>query len=106
MLVHSAEGWVMLTDKQRSTILPLWIAIVSFGAIWFLNENFWNAAIIAIFVGVSGWLDFGQRWLLRGTFGLAILAIAVSLIAPHIDQWMQWAQEARQTLVSLTGARP
>jgi hypothetical protein len=47
---------------------------------------------------VSCLLGLGQRWLFRGSFAIAIVAIAVALGAPSPDQWAQLFEDARQTL--------
>jgi hypothetical protein len=47
---------------------------------------------------VATWVGFGRRWLLRGSFATAIVAIAVALGAPSPDRWVQLFQDARQVL--------
>jgi len=51
-----------------------------------------------VFILGSCVLGLGQRWLLRGSFAIAIVAIAIALGAPTPDQWAQLLQDARRTL--------
>ncbi len=60
-----------LTEDERLVALSLWVGVVLFSA---------------------------RRWLLRGSFATAIVAIAVALGAPSPDRWVQLFQDARQVL--------
>ena len=84
-----------LTEQERQEALSFWAGLVSFVALFYLIGSFWKAGI---FVLGSCLLGLGQRWLFRGSFAIAILAIAVALGAPSPDQWTQLLQDARQTL--------
>jgi hypothetical protein len=67
-------------------------AVVLFAAILYLTGSFWKAILVSIFVLVASILGFGPR----GSFAIAILAIAVVLGAPSPDQWVQLWQDARR----------
>ena len=67
-------------------------AVVLFAAILYLTGSFWKAILVSIFVLVACILGLGPR----GSFAIAIVAIAVVLGAPNPDQWVQWCQEARR----------
>jgi O-antigen ligase len=71
------------------------VAVVLFSAILCLTGSFWKAILVGVFVLVSCVLGFGRRWLLGGSFAIAIVAIAVVLGAPSRDQWLQLWQDAR-----------
>jgi hypothetical protein len=92
-----------LTEEHRRTAVSIWAGLVSFVGIFYLTESFGSAAAVGIFVLVSCVLRFGQRWLLRGSFAIAIVAIAIWLGAPGPDQWVQLLQDARRTLVAGMG---
>jgi hypothetical protein len=65
----------------------------------YLTGSFWKTAAIGVFVSVSCVLRLGQWWLLRGSFAIAIVAIAVALSAPTADQWAaHLSLDARRTL--------
>jgi hypothetical protein len=85
----------MLTAEQRTQILPFWAALVSIAAIYFLTANAWKAVLIGAFVGGSAMLGYGTRWVLTGSFAIAVLAIAVTLGFPPPDQWLQLIEEVR-----------
>jgi hypothetical protein len=68
-------------------------AVVLFAAMLYLTGSFWKAILVGISVLVSGMLGLG----LRGSFAIAIVAIAVVLGAPSPDQWVHLWQDARQT---------
>jgi hypothetical protein len=67
-------------------------AVVLFAGILYLTGSFWKAILVSISVLVAGILGFGPR----GSFAIAIVAIAVVLGAPSPDQWVQLWQEARR----------
>ncbi len=67
-------------------------AVVLFAAILCLTGSFWKAILVSIFVLVACILGFGPR----GSFAIAIVAIAVVLGAPSPDQWVQLWQDARR----------
>ena len=89
---------VDLTEDERLLALSLWVGVVLFSAILYLTGSFWKATLIGTFVLISCVLGFGRRWLLRGSFAVAIVAIAVALGAPSPDQWSQLLQDARRAL--------
>jgi hypothetical protein len=94
----------MLTEEERRGILSLWAGLVSVVAIYFLIGSFWKAVLIGAFVGVSAALEYGARWLLKGSFAFAVLAIAVALGLPPPDQWLQLLYEAREAVLALRTA--
>jgi hypothetical protein len=87
-----------LTEDERMMALSLWVGVVLFSAILYLTGSYWKAILIGTFVLGSLALGFGRRWLLLGSFAIAIVAIAVALGAPSPDQWVQLFQDARQVL--------
>jgi hypothetical protein len=87
-----------LTEDERLLALSLWVGVVLFTAILYLTGSYWKAILIGVFVLISCLLGFGRRWLLRGSFAVAIVAIAVALGAPSPDQWSQLLQDARRAL--------
>ena len=91
-------GMIDLTEDERLQVLSLWVGLVMFSAILYLTGSFWKSILLGTFVFISCALGFGRRWLLRGSFAIAILAIAVALGAPSPDQWAQLLQDARRTL--------
>src|SRR5256885_17248422 len=100
VLLIRTKGWGMidLTEEERRVALSVWAGLVSFAALLYLTGSFWKAAVIGVFVLVSCVLGLGQRWLLRGSFAIAIVAIAIALGVPSPDQWAQLLQDARRTL--------
>ena len=89
---------VDLTEDERLLALSLWVGVVLFSAILYLTGSYSKAILIGLFVLISCLLGFGRRWLLRGSFAVAIVAIAVALGAPSPDQWSQLLQDARRAL--------
>jgi hypothetical protein len=88
-----------VSQDDRLAIVCVWNGLVVFLSLLFLTGAFFNAALIAIFVLVSCLLGFGQRWLLRGGFAVAVLAIAVLVGAiPHPDQWKDLFRDVRAFL--------
>jgi hypothetical protein len=87
-----------LTEDERLLALSLWVGVVLFSAILYLTGSYSKAILIGLFVLISCLLGFGRRWLLRGSFAVAIVAIAVALGAPSPDQWSQLLQDARRAL--------
>ena len=67
-------------------------AVVLFAAILLLTGSFLKAILVSISVLVVGILGFGPR----GSFAIAIVAIAVGLGAPSPDQWVQLWQDAQR----------
>ncbi len=90
-----------MTEERRAQILPLWAGLVSVLTIYFLTEKFWTAALIGVFVGISAVLGYGTRWVLNGSFAIAVVAIAVALGFPPPDQWLQLARDAREGILAL-----
>jgi hypothetical protein len=89
-------------EDDRLALLWLWNGLVVFGSMQFLTGSLFKSALIAMFVGLSSALGYGQRWLLRGGFALAALAIAVYLdVLPPLDQWSSRVRDA----LSLLGFR-
>ena len=72
------------------------VAVVLFSAILCLTGSFWKAILVGVFVLVACVLGFS----LRGSFAIAIVAIAVVLGAPSPDQWVQLWQDARLAVIS------
>jgi hypothetical protein len=91
----------MLTEEERRDILSLWAGFVSAVAIYFLIGNSWKAVLIGAFIGGSVGLGYGTRWLLNGSFAVAVLAIAVALGLPSPDQWLQLLYGAREAVLAL-----
>ena len=89
-----------LTEQERQEALSFWAGLVSFVALFYLTGSFWKAVAVGMFVLGSCLLGLGQRWLFRGAFAIAIVAITVALGAPGPDQWAQLVQDARQTLLA------
>ena len=89
----------MLTQEDRALILSVWAALVSAVAIYFLTGSFWKAALISTFVGVSSLLGYGTRWVLKGSFAIAVLAIAVALGLPPPDQWPQLIHQVQEAVL-------
>jgi hypothetical protein len=89
-----------LTEDGRLMALSLWVGVVVFSAILYLTGSYWRAILIGTFVLGSCALGFGRIWLLRGSFAIAIVAVAVALGAPSPDQWAQSLQEARQAFLA------
>jgi O-antigen ligase len=87
-----------LTEDERLLALSLWVGVVLCSAILYLTGSYSKAILIGLFVLISCLLGFGRRWLLRGSFAVAIVAIAVALGAPSPDQWSQLLQDARRAL--------
>jgi hypothetical protein len=58
-----------------------------------------------MFVGGSAMLQYGPRWVLMGSFAIAVLAIAVALGLPRPDQWLQLAHEAQEAILALRTSR-
>jgi hypothetical protein len=85
----------MLTAERRAEVLPLWAGLVSVIAVYFLTGNFLKAALVGAFVGGSSLLGYGAKWVLMGSFAIAVLAIAVALGLPMPDQWLQFIDEIR-----------
>ena len=91
-------GQRMFTEEQRAQILSLWAGLVAVFAIYFLTGKFWKAALIGVFVCVSSALGYGTRWVLTGSFAIAVVAIAVALGLPPPDQWPQVMDGVRGTI--------
>jgi hypothetical protein len=92
----------MLTAKQREQALPLWAGLVSFVAVYFLTLNVWKALVLAVFVCVSAMLGYGARWVLTGSFVIALVAIAVAFGLPRPDHWPQVVEQMHETVFHLT----
>src|SRR6266436_3825653 len=88
----------MLTEEDRALVLSVWAALVSVFAIYFLTGSFWKAALIGAFVGGSSLLGYGTRWVLKGSFAIAVVAIAVALGLPPPDQWLQLVHDVREAV--------
>jgi hypothetical protein len=91
----------MLTPEERTDILSLWAGLVSVVAIYFLGGSIWKAGLVGAFVGGSALLGYGTRWVLKGAFAFAVVAIAVALGLPPPDQWLQLLTEAREAILVL-----
>jgi hypothetical protein len=90
----------MLTEEDRALLLSIWAGFVSVVAIFFLTGSFWKAALIGAFVGVSSLLGYGTRWVLKGSFAIAIFAIAVALGLPPPDQWLQLISQVQEAVLA------
>jgi hypothetical protein len=94
-----------VSHDDRLAIMCVWNGLLVFISVLFLTGGIFKAALIAIFVLVSCLLGFGQRWLLRGGFVVAVLAIAVWIGAiPHPDQWKDLFRDVRAFLEYRTNA--
>src|SRR5262249_4774886 len=78
------EGHATMNRQQQ-----IEAAVVLFAAMLYLTGSFWKAILVSVLVLVSCVLGFG----LRGSFAIAIVAIAVVLGAPSPDQWVQLWQD-------------
>jgi hypothetical protein len=67
----------------------------------FSHRKLWKAVFIGAFVGGSAVLGYGRRWLLNGSFAVAVLAIAVALGLPPRDQWLELLYGAREAVLAL-----
>jgi hypothetical protein len=86
-------------QEDRLIVLCVWNALVVFVSLFFLTGALGKSVLVSAFVLVSSLLGFGQRWLLRGGFGLAVLAIAVVVgVIPHPDQWKDALRDVRAFL--------
>jgi hypothetical protein len=94
-----------MTEGHRARVLSLWAALVSVVAIYFLTENYWKAALVGVLVGVSSVLGYGAQWVLKGSFVIAVFAIAVALGLPPPDQWLQLAHEAQEAILGFRTSR-
>jgi hypothetical protein len=74
-------------------------AVVVFAAILLLTGSFLKAILVSISVLLSCIVGFGPR----GSFAIAIVAIAVVLGTPSPDQWLQLWQARRAFSVWLAG---
>jgi hypothetical protein len=90
-----------MTEERQAQVLSLWAALVSVVALYFLTGSYWKAALIGVFVGISSVLGYGKQWVLKGSFAIAIFAIAVALGLPPPDRWLQLARELGEAIVAL-----
>jgi hypothetical protein len=102
-LVFERAGPQMLTEEDRALVLSGWAALVSVVAIYFLSGSFWKAGLIGAFVGISSLLGYGTRWVLKGSFAIAVLAIAAALLPPP-DQWLQLFHQVQEAVVAASRA--
>lgn len=79
--------------SERLFVLIIWSAIVTFGSLIYLSYGFVTSTTVAVFVAISGLLGLCQRWVLRGAFALATIAILVALGFPHPTLWRQVIEE-------------
>jgi hypothetical protein len=93
----------MLTEEDRALVLSVWAGLVSVIAIFFLTGSAWKAALIGAFVGGSSLLGYGMPWVLKGSFAIAVLAIAVALGLPPPDQWLQLIDQVKATAFASRG---
>jgi uncharacterized membrane protein YcfT len=87
---------VDLPEGKRLAALSLWVGAVVFSALLYLTGSYWKAILIGTFVSGSCVLGFGRSWVLRGSFMIAIVAIAVALGGSSPDEWSQHLRDARQ----------
>jgi hypothetical protein len=90
----------MLTAEGRAELLPAWAGLVSVIAIYFLTASVWKALLIGAFVTGSAMLGYGTRWILMGSFAIAVVAIAVALGFPRPDQWVQMVHEVEEWVLA------
>ena len=90
VLFHSdskVEGRQM-TQTAQLFVMCVWTSIASFVSLLYLTHSFVKSAIIGLFVLISGMVGLGRRWVFRGGFLLAVLAIAVYVgLVPPRDEW-------------------
>ena len=67
-------------------------AVILFAAMLYLSGSFWKAILVGMSVLATSFVGIGPR----GSFAVAVVAIAVVLGAPSPDQWGQLWQDARQ----------
>ena len=67
-------------------------AVILFAAILYLTGSFWKAILVGMSVLVAYFVGIGPR----GSFGIAIVAVAVVLGVPSADQWVELWQDARR----------
>ena len=91
---------IVLAENERMQLLSLWVGAVVFAAILYLTASFSKAILLGIFVLGSCLLGFSRGWVLRGSFVIAIAAIAVALGAPGPDRWVQLFLNGRQMFLS------
>jgi hypothetical protein len=91
---------VDLTGSKRLLALSLWVGAVVFSAILYLAESYWKAILIGTFASGSCLLGFGRSWVLRLSFAIAIVAVAVALGVPRPDQWSPYLRDAREAIVT------
>ena len=94
-----------IEEYRPSRILPVCTGLTSLIAIYYLTVNAWKAALIGAFVGGSAMLGYGARWVLIGSFAIAVLAIAVALGLPPPDQWLQLAHDAQEAILAFRTSR-
>jgi hypothetical protein len=93
----------MLTEEDRALVLSIWAGLVSVVAIFFLTGSAWKAALIGAFVGGSSLLGYGTPWVLKGSFAIAVFAVAVALGLPPPDQWLQLIDQVKETAFASRG---
>jgi hypothetical protein len=93
----------MLLEQDRVLLLSVWAGLVSVVAIFFLTGSFWKAALIGAFVGGSSLLGYGTPWVLKGSFAIAVFAVAVALGLPPPDQWLQLIDQVKETAFASRG---
>lgn len=84
----------------RLLALSFWVGAVVFSAILYLADSYWKAILIGTFASESCVLGLGRSWVLRLSFAIAIVAVAVVLGVPRPDQWSQYLRGARQAFVT------
>ena len=88
-----------LIGGKRLQALSLWVGAVVFSAILYLTGSYWKAILIGIFALGSCVVGFGRRCVIRVSFAIAIVAVAVALGAPTPDLWPQYFWDARQAFL-------
>jgi hypothetical protein len=90
----------MLTEEDRALVLSVWAALILVVAIFFLTESAWKAALIGALVGGSSLIGWGTRWVLKGSFAIAVFAIAVAPGLPPPDQWLQLIRQVQEAVLA------
>ena len=71
-------------------------AVILFAAMLYLTGSFWKAILVGMSVLVTCFVGIGPR----GSFAVAVVAIALVLGAPSPDQWGQLWQDARHAFAN------
>lgn len=92
-----------MLSGRRLIILGGWATFAVCASLLYLQAGWFKTAIVTFFVGISIISGFGQRWVIRGSFLIAVLAIAVLLGFPAPAQWAQMVPAPAQWLQTFPG---